>query len=165
MMPGPPTHIVRFIKPTTGFQRLCSGIAFMLSGSVVSLLLLLYDLTHALPYEYFKAHLASILLTSHVTPGFLAGVSGFIIGGDILNPDKVTTSKQAALRGFYVSMTAWVAYAVVLPVISQGSSFNMSFVGMTLLILVFGTILIGWLIAALGIGTGVLLFRAQRSPL
>lgn len=96
-----------------------------------------------------------------ITPAVLAGISGFLFGADILNPAKVQSRRQAAKRGLIVSLLAWLVFTPILSSV-MGQAMNVSFLNKLLMILTFGSLVIGWVIAGVGVATGVLLYDLRK---
>lgn len=139
-------------------HRLYAALSFMLGGAIPGVFAILYD--YARHGELFTP-LSSLTFWYIVIPAILAGISGFVFCAAIFDPEKVSTAPRAAARGLLVSLVAWVAYA---PILSgwMGKAFNMSFLQKLLLVLVGGTFFIGWLIALVGMATGLLLFNLRK---
>jgi hypothetical protein len=128
----------------------------MVAGGIPGVCLILYDLDQL---ERVKTKLSFLLILYIIIPGILAAISGFILGADILNPDKVRRARQAAFRGLCVSMVAWLAFV---PILSMVMGSNMSFLNKLLLVLMVGPVVAGWLIAIFGMATGLLLYRLRK---
>jgi hypothetical protein len=136
----------------------------MLAGGIPGVFIILYDLT--LPYRnpgLRRPETSLLVLFLYVIiPAFLAAISGLFIGADIINSNKVVSARQAAARGLYVSLAAWLAFAPILSLFVP-TNFNVSFVHNVFLVLLGGSIIVGWLIATVGIATGLLLYRFRKS--
>lgn len=130
----------------------------MVAGGIPGVCLILYDLDQ---FERVRTKLSFFLILYIIIPGILAAISGFILGADILNPDKVRRARQAAFRGLCVSMAAWLAFVPILSMV-MGQETNMSFLNKLLLVLMFGPVVAGWLIAIVGMSTGLLLYRLRK---
>ena len=130
----------------------------MVAGGIPGVCLILYDLDQL---ERVKTKLSFLLILYIIIPGILAAISGFILGADILNPDKVRRARQAAFRGLCVSMVAWLAFVPILSM-AMGKETNMSFLNKLLLVLMVGPVVAGWLIAIFGMATGLLLYRLRK---
>jgi len=145
---------------STYSRRFFAALAFMLAGSATGLLVILYDLIQTPGNARNKVLM--ILALYLLTPGILGGISGFIIGADIFNPNKTTNAGEAIFRGALVSVAAWLAFAIIMSsVVARESDTN--FIGSLLFVLIFGSILVGWLIALMGASTGLLLYRLRES--
>jgi hypothetical protein len=139
-------------------QRFHTALWFMIAGGIPGVCFILYDLAQ---FGNLATPLPFLLFLYIIIPGFLAAISGLFLGADILNQDKVINARQAAARGFYVSLTAWLAYVPILSVMA-GSNLQMSFLYRLFLVLMFGSVISGWLIAGLGIATGLVLYRRRK---
>lgn len=135
-----------------------ASLGFMLAGGIPGSCAILYDYTR---YERLVTPVSSLIFWYVIIPAVLAGISGFVFGAAIFDPEKVKTAAGAAARGLLVSLVAWLAYA---PILSSwmGKAFYMNFFQKLLLILIGGTVVIGWLIAVVGMATGVLLFNLGK---
>lgn len=136
----------------------------MLAGGIPGVCLILYDLT--LPYRNpgLRRPETSLLFWVFLyvlIPAFLAAISGFFIGADILNPNKVASARQAAARGLYVSLAAWLAFAPILSLFLP-RNLTIGYVYNVFLVLLGGSIIVGWLIATVGIATGLLLYQFRK---
>src|SRR4030095_3329034 len=143
-------------------QRFTSARWFMLAGGIPGVCIIVYDLT--LPYRNPglinpKTSLLFVLFLYVIIPAFLAAISGLLIGADILNPNKVLSTRQAAARGLYVSLAAWVAFVPIVSLVMGPEDSNLTFLYNLFLVLVGGSIIIGWLIVLVGMATGLLLYR------
>jgi hypothetical protein len=128
----------------------------MLAGGIPGVCMILYDLAR---FDRLGTTLEFLFFWYIIVPSSLAAVSGFLLGADILNPDKVRSTRQAGVRGLLVSLAAWLAFA---PLLSTITGSAMSFLQKFFFVLVFGTVIFGWLIGGVGIATGLLLFRLRR---
>jgi hypothetical protein len=117
--------------------RLLAALWFMLAGGIPGIFFILYDFVQNGRFSTNPPHL---LFLEIVIPGFLAAIFGFFIGADILDPERVTTANQAAARGFYVSLLAWLAYVPILSMTVVGGLSD-SLLNRLLLILLFGSII------------------------
>jgi hypothetical protein len=133
----------------------------MLAGGFVGACFVLYDL--AQPLHDSRGKMSFLLFLYVILPAFLAGTSGFVIGADILNRSGVTTARQACKRGLLVALSAWLAFAVILSLVAAKES-AAGFPYMLFLVLAFGSVTVGWVIAAAGVATGLLLYRYGKSP-
>src|SRR5687768_14945982 len=92
-------------------QRLYAALCFMIAGGVPGVCMISYDLVRM---GRVGSTLSLLLYLYIITPGILAAIFGFLIGADILNPDKVRSARQAAFRGLYVSLAAWLAFVPIM---------------------------------------------------
>ena len=141
-------------------DRLVAALWFMLAGGVTGGGVVLYDL--AQPLHNARGETGFLLFLYVIVPALLAGISGFFIGAGILNPSRVTGARQAGVRGLLVSGAAWLVFAVVMATVSARES-SASLPYMLFLVLVFGSVTVGWVIAAAGVATGLLLYRHRES--
>jgi hypothetical protein len=111
----------------------------------------------AVRYDFKPSRLIFLLLI--VVPSLLAGVSGFWIGADIVNPYKTKTVWQAGIRGLFVAMAAWFAFGVFWSGLNALTDSDGDFFKMLYATLVVGSLAFGWLVAIMGVATGRLLFQ------
>jgi len=140
-------------------QRIYAAMWFMLAGCVPVLFVVLYGLSHGngLPIDRY-------LFLFILPPVLLAGIFGFLIGADILNPTKVKASRQAAVRGLLVAVLSWLTFTVVVSILAPFTEpFRVNpiswFIGMFLI----SALLVGWLILIVGIAAGWLLYKHKMS--
>ena len=148
------------LMPNSLTQRLYAALFFMIAGAIPGVLLILYDLARQ---GTIGTALSFLLFYFLFVPGILAAISGFIIGADILNTDKVRRARQAAARGLFVSLAAWLAFVPIISMVA-GKETNMSFPYKLLIFLIFGSVIVGWLIAGVGMAAGLLLYRLRKTP-
>jgi hypothetical protein len=139
-------------------QRIYAAVWFMVAGAVPGVCIISYDL---IQNRQLRTSPLFLLVLYEIIPALLAAVSGAFLGGDILNEEKINNAGHAAVRGFFVSLVAWLVYVPVLSILA-GRDWNMGFAYKVFLVLIFGSILVGWLIAAVGIVTALLLFRMRN---
>lgn len=96
-------------------------------------------------------------------PVIIAGGWGAWLGPSILDPRETRSAGLAALKGLCVTGASFVTYIFAICFITcisdSGSGGN--FCGLFLMLLIGGTIFVGWLLAIVGALAGVLLFRKQ----
>ena len=121
--------------------------------------ILFYDASQN-PTDNPQMGFATNLFLYVVIPSLLAGISAFFIGADLLNSAKVRTAWQAAIRGLYVSIPTWLAFVLILSFVMTKSP-NESFFNAFVYVLLLFSIAVGWLFAAVGIITGLLLYKSR----
>jgi hypothetical protein len=131
----------------------------MLAGGVPGVFAIVHDLAR---YGELGTTASFLVCYYFVIPGVLAGIAGFLFGTAIRNPNKVKSAGHAAVRGLVVSLVAWLAFVPILSNVAA-QAMNMSFLQKLSLILLFGSLFMGWLIAGVGIATGLLLYRLRKS--
>lgn len=94
-------------------------------------------------------------------PAVIAGGWGAALGATILNPAATRGAGQATLRGLAVSGASFVTYLFVICCFfaGLGPGSRGDFVNLFILVLVYGTIYVGWLVAAAGALAGALLYK------
>lgn len=130
----------------------------MVAGAVPGGCIISYDL---IQNRQLRMSPLFLLVLYEIIPALLAAVSGAFLGADILNQQKINNAGHAAVRGFLVSLVAWLAYAPILSSLAVGN-FNMSFGYRLFVVLLFGSLLVGWLIATVGIATALLMYRTRN---
>jgi len=98
-----------------------------------------------------------------IVPLLISGVLGFLIGAAILDPYKVSSGLHAALRGLLISVLAFLLSSIL---ISAWDSYNneyTSFIGTLFMMLIVGSMVIGWLAAIVGSFAGWLLYQRRTS--
>lgn len=151
---------IREMSNNNAAQGFYAGLWFMFAGGIPGACLLLYEFARL--DRDPQATIPFLLFLYIIIPSFLAAISGFFLGADILNPKKVKGAWHAAVRGLCVSLLAWLAFVPILSAVA-GSSLNMSFLHRLSLVLLFGSVIIGWLVALVGIATGLLLYRFRKA--
>jgi hypothetical protein len=94
-------------------------------------------------------------------PAVIAGGWGAALGAAILEPAATRGAGQAALRGLAVSGASFLTYIFVVSFGIAGLGFNNGndVLKLFILLLVYGTIMVGWLMAAVGALAGALLYK------
>lgn len=89
------------------------------------------------------------------SPLLMAGLVGFLLGGSILEARRDGSGWRAALRGLFIAVIAYLLYAVVFSAwegyanhgaFSPGEAFTQTLI----LVLMWGAILFGWVVAIVG---------------
>jgi hypothetical protein len=139
-------------------QRFYAAVWFMAAGVVPGVCIISYDLVQN---GDLRSPLLFLILLYIIIPALLAAISGALFGADILNRKKTQNALHAAVRGFLVSLAAWLAYAPILTTLA-GSSLQIGFAYRLFVVFLFGSLLVGWLIASVGIATALLLYRMRK---
>ncbi len=107
-----------------------------------------------------KEFLLYFLLTGG-GPALFAGGWGAVLGAAILEPGGTRGAAHAALRGAAVSVLSFVTYLFALSMSTAVLASNRleDSLKIFVFLLFYGTILIGWLVAAVGALAGALLYR------
>lgn len=92
-------------------------------------------------------------------PILLAGICGGLLGASILDPAKVKTPGEAMLRGFMVSLLSYVLFSIplFLGVVKVAKDTAQVLPGW-IMIFFTGLVVVGWLIALVGVAGGALLY-------
>jgi hypothetical protein len=145
-------------------RRVYAADWFMRAASIPCGLILVAVLGSTPPrsaYEFLLSFLAIF-----AGPVVIAGGWGAALGASILDPEATRSAGRAVLRGLAVAGASYVTYLYALCFWLAGFSFDArgAFFKVFILLLVYGTILIGWLVAAVGAVAGALLYQRQKSP-
>lgn len=100
-------------------------------------------------------------------PAVIAGGWGAALGTAILDPAATRGAGRAALRGLAVSGASFLTYLCVICFCLAGFGFNKGddVLKLFIMLLVYGTIMAGWLVAAVGALAGALLYKkVERAP-
>jgi hypothetical protein len=128
--------------------RLSAGLWFAGAGSIPALL---FVMVVGGPQSFSAAILALFVLL----PALIAGVCGASLGTSILDQSLIWTPAQAAGRGVIVAAASFLFYILLVSIaLSGGAAFFM--------LLIYGSIVIGWLIAIVGALAGWLLFKRRE---
>jgi hypothetical protein len=86
----------------------------------------------------------------------LSGICGAVLGASILDPAKVKTPGKAMLRGLLVSLSAFLIFSMASsPLLAKDTA---SALLAWPIIFITGIIVVGWLIAIVGLAGGALLY-------
>ena len=132
----------------------------MIAGAIPGLSVILYDAAQR--NRNPSVGISFLALFYIIIPSILAGAAGLLLGGDILDLRKQISAGQAAVRGLCVALVTWLAFVPILSVVA-GKNLNANLLYRAFLILLFGSAVVGWLIAIIGIATGLLLHRMGRA--
>jgi hypothetical protein len=92
-------------------------------------------------------------------PILTAGLSGFALGYTILDPGEVKSVAQAMVRGLMVSLLSYLFFFMVSSLIlTVNNNGEPGFIIGWAVFFLYGFILVGWLIAIMGLVGGWLLF-------
>jgi hypothetical protein len=105
------------------------------------------------------------LLVIVAGPAVIAGGWGAALGAAILDPAATRGAGRAALRGSAVAGASFLTYIFAVSFVAAGLGSNNGddVLKVFILLLVYGTIMVGWLMAAAGALTGALLYKKIES--
>lgn len=105
------------------------------------------------------------LLVIVVGPAVIAGAWGAGLGASILDSAVTGSAGQATRRGLAVAGASFLTYLFVVSFVVTVFVFNDGgdVLKLFLFLLVYGTILVGWLMAAAGAFAGALLYKRQEN--
>jgi len=141
-------------------QRALAGFWFMAAAAliIVPIFNSTADLSHFL--DFFIWFLVSPLLIS--------GLVGSLLGTSILDAQRARSGWRAALRGLLIAVIAYLLYAIVLSAwegyANHGAfSSGEAFTRMLLMVLIWGAIFFGWVVAIVGALAGWILHLISAS--
>lgn len=99
-------------------------------------------------------------------PVVIAGGWGAALGAEVLDREKTRGVGRAAFLGTAVAGLSFVTYLLVLCFCLSGFGLDPSgsFIGLSILFLVYGTLMFGWLVGLVGALAGAQLYKRQESP-
>ncbi|HVG35391.1 MAG TPA: hypothetical protein VM911_20155 [Pyrinomonadaceae bacterium] len=139
-------------------QRAYAGMWFM-AAALIPLLFIIWNFL----FLASESHTLELVIWFMIAPLLISGLLGSLVGAGILNPYKVTSGWHAALRGFIISVLAFLLSSIL---ISAWDSYNneyTSFIGTLFMMLVVGSMVIGWLATIIGTFAGWLLYQRRTS--
>ena len=117
----------------------------------------------------------TVILLYVLIPISIAFIFGVTLGSDILNPNKVRTAKEAMIKGLNVSLLSYVVFVLLFALyfgiyqtifdrnphefLTVDFAKNLLF-GLVIVVF-FGTIVVGWLVLIVGTLAGWLLFKCR----
>ena len=135
------------------WPRVSAALVFGATGTALSILWwspVIFQTRAVLPFVLFIG-----------TPGVSAAVVGGILGKPLLDPARVRSSINAALRGAVIASLALLLFAplfATLYVLTQAPHEHWSILSLTLLMLMGSTFVIWWLVALIGAAAGWALY-------
>src|SRR5215212_10152555 len=96
-------------------------------------------------------------------PVIIAGGWGAALGAEILDREQTRSAGRATFLGLVVAGVSFVTYLLILCFCLSGFGLDprSSFFGLFILFLVYGSLLVGWLVALVGALAGALLYKRQ----
>lgn len=136
-------------------RRLLAGVWFAVAGAIP---VAYYFLVSGQDYRP-RFSVAFTLLLFIGVPILTAGLSGFALGYTILDPGEVKSVAQAMVRGLMVSLLSYLFFFMVSSLIlTVNNNGEPGFIIGWAVFFLYGFILVGWLIAIMGLVGGWLLF-------
>ena len=135
------------------WPRMSAALVFGATGTALSILWwspVIFQTRAVLPVVLFIG-----------TPGVSAAVVGGILGKPLLDPARVRSSINAALRGAAIASLALLLFAPIfatLYVLTQEPYERWSIVSLTLLMLIGSAFVVWWLVALIGAAVGWALY-------
>ena len=135
------------------WPRMSAALVFGVTGTALSILWwspVIFQTQAVLPFVLFIG-----------TPGVSAAVVGGILGKPLLDPARVRSSINAALRGAAIASLALLLFAPVfatLYVLTQEPYEHWSIISLTLLMLIGSAFVVWWLVALIGAAAGWALY-------
>lgn len=132
---------------------------FMGAASVACALLLALFLVNEPPPSLPELLLKALVLFA--APVIITGAWGATLGATILEPATTRGVGRAALIGLAVSGASFVSYVLTISLCLGGPGFNFAedFLKVFILLMVYGTVFVGWLVGILGALAGALLYQ------
>ena len=145
-------------------QRAFAGLWFM---AAAALLIAPIILPFAMSAEA-SPHSLDYFIWFLLSPLLITGLVGSLLGASILDTQSTRSWWRAALRGLLIAVIAYLLYAVVLSMwegyANHGAfSPGEAFTRMLLVVLMWGAIFFGWVVAAIGAFAGWLLHIISAS--
>lgn len=94
-------------------------------------------------------------------PLLLTGIIGSLLAASILDPHKVRGGWHAALRGLLVLVSAFLLFSVVISLRETSENEYQTFFRTWILMLMVGSVAVGWLVVMVGIIAGWILYKQQ----
>ncbi|MCU1264079.1 MAG: hypothetical protein JWM21_397 [Acidobacteria bacterium] len=94
-----------------------------------------------------------------LVPLLVTGFFGSLLGGGILDSSRKRSLWEAALRGLSVAVLAYLSSAILISIWEANTNQYGRFIEMLFMILLVGSMAIGWLIVVVGVMAGLLLFQ------
>ena len=139
-------------------QRAYAGLWFM----AAALILMLYRIGVFL-LAASESHTLEVVIWFTIIPLLITGLLGSLIGAAILDPFKVTSGWHAALRGLIIAVLVFLISSILISVWDSYNNEYTSFIGTFLMMLIIGSMVIGWLALIVGTFAGWLLYRLKIS--
>lgn len=148
-------------------RRVYAADWFMCAAAVPCSLILAAVCVNEPPDSVYKFLLYFFVILAG--PAVIAGGWGAALGAAILDPAATRGAGRAALRGLAVSGASFLTYLFVVSfvVAGFGSNNGEDVLKLFILLLAYGTIMAGWLLAAVGALAGALLYKKverERAP-
>jgi hypothetical protein len=146
-------------------NRAFAGVWFMAAGVIPTfyVALLLLNTTDFAGNSFIQSRRAAIefVFWFIFIPLVLTGILGSLLAAGILDPQKLRGAWQSALRGLLVLVTAFLLFSVVISLRETLENGYHTFLRTWILLLMFGSVAVGWLVVMVGILAGWLLYKRQ----
>jgi hypothetical protein len=137
-------------------RRAYAGMWFMAAGLVP----FLYRLPDLLPTALSSLTLE--LVGFILVPVLVTGLIGSLLGAGILDPYKVRNGWHAAFRGFIIAALSFLLSAILISAWDVSNNEYESFVNLLFMMLIVGTMVIGWMAVIVGTFAGWLLYQLRE---
>jgi uncharacterized membrane protein len=144
-------------------RRRCAAKWFLCAASMACALMLAVFLINEPPRSVPEFLLnASVIFAA---PVIITGAWGASLGAKILDPAATRSAGRAALIGLAVSVASFVSYVLILSLCFATLGLNPRGGVLTVFIslLIYGSILVGWLVGVVGALAGALLYKKLAS--
>jgi len=139
-------------------QRAYAGMWFM-AAALIPLLFIIGNFLLVAS----ESHTLEVVIWFMIIPLLISGLLGSLIGAGILDPFKVTSGWHAAFRGFVISVLSFLLSSILISAWDAYNNEYTSFIGTLFMMLVIGSMVIGWLAAIVGTFAGWLLYQHRTS--
>lgn len=145
--------------------RALAGLWFIAAGVIPTfyIALLLLNTTDFAGNSFIQSRRAAIefVFWFIFIPLVLTGILGSLLAAGILDPQKLRGAWQSALRGLLVLVAAFLLFSVVISLRETSENGYQTFLRTWILMLMFGSVAVGWLVVMVGILAGWLLYKLQ----
>ena len=146
-------------------QRAVAGVWFMAAGVIPTffIAMLLLNTTDFAGNSFIQSGRATVefVFWFIFMPLILTGILGSVLAAGILDQQKLRGGWQSALRGLLVLVTAFLLFSVVISLHETSENGYQTFLRTWILMLMFGSVAVGWLVVMVGILAGWLLHKRQ----
>jgi hypothetical protein len=146
-------------------NRAFAGVWFMAAGVIPTffIAMLLLNTTDFAGNSFIQSRRAAVefVFWFIFIPLVLTGILGSLLAAGILDPQKLRGGWQSALRGLLVLVTAFLLFSVVISLRETSENGYQTFLRTWILMLMFGSVAVGWLVVMVGILAGWLLYKRQ----
>jgi hypothetical protein len=152
------TEIRIMLSLARKYSRLFAGLLFSVVGLVIVLIALITFNKKSLDTMDYSLFL--------VLPVIVCGTGGALFGSVILDPSQIRTTFLAGKRGALVVLSSFVAWVILISIIISILNPVESGADIFLTFLIYGLVVLGWLMVIFGAGAGWFLhFLSKKAAL